>query len=467
MIRNGHNPVVLADHPLVRAWFDESQATIRAVLVRQRVWQRSATLLGHAQERPTLSVLPELSFRGSLWAELQSISHPVTLCTSKRELDPTPCLAIASVSLDNPFTYLDKGGRFHRDNVAEQEVVLRRARRLHTARRARRPAGHLAAVGALLRRPEDLDLSGSGAGSRGPDLQARVEHPNQSRYVFNVHGSRGDYVAVVRPPTSRAFTWPAAARSGGRDRPVAPTPAARAAAVRLGRRRRPWRRWRPRRSRRRRRQRQRRHRVRGGPVRCGAAEEDHLQRRRRRGGRRLGRIRRFRRLWWQRSGGVDPRRRRWQHHRRRSWLRRRPPGKPGREWLGRIARAGGRSRTRHRPARSLKLRTLPACHRPGTRVADLTVGAVKPGVTLRAYARYSSFASMRRFCWRPSSVSLGAMGCSSPKPTASSRFLSMGATRCSCGTLARAFPTASCWPWRSPRCRCGPRSRRARPSWGP
>jgi len=38
---------------------------------------------------------------------------------------------------------------------------------------------------------------------------------------------------------------------------------------------------------------------------------------------------------------------------------------------------------------------------------------------------YSSFASMRRFFWRPSSVLLGAMGRSSPKPTASSRFLSM------------------------------------------
>jgi hypothetical protein len=43
----------------------------------------------------------------------------------------------------------------------------------------------------------------------------------------------------------------------------------------------------------------------------------------------------------------------------------------------------------------------------------------------RPEGRYSSFASIRRFFWRPSSVSLGAMGCSSPKPTASSRFLSM------------------------------------------
>jgi hypothetical protein len=199
VIRNGHNPVALADHRLVRAWFDESQATIRAVLVRRRVWQRSATLLGYAQERPTLSVLPELSFRGSLWAELQSISHPVTLCTSKRALDPTPCIAIASVSLDNPFTYLDKGGLFHfRDKVAEQEVVPLAAHDTFTLPVALdgQPAVSLQ-WGLSYERPDDLDISGSGAGSRGPDLQVRVEHPNQRRYVFTVRGSRGDYVAVV------------------------------------------------------------------------------------------------------------------------------------------------------------------------------------------------------------------------------------------------------------------------------
>ena len=76
VMRDGYNRVVLEDHHLVRAWFDESKAAIRNVLVRQRVWQQSATLLGYAQQRPTLSVLPELSFRGSLWADLQSILAP-------------------------------------------------------------------------------------------------------------------------------------------------------------------------------------------------------------------------------------------------------------------------------------------------------------------------------------------------------------------------------------------------------
>ena len=47
------------------------------------------------------------------------------------------------------------------------------------------------------------------------------------------------------------------------------------------------------------------------------------------------------------------------------------------------------------------------------------------GCPQRTAWRYSSFASMRRFFWRPSSVPLGAMGRASPKPTASSRFLSI------------------------------------------
>ena len=207
VIRNGHNPVVLADHRLVRAWFDESQATIRGVMVRQQVWQRSATLLGYAQTRPTLSVLPELSFRGSLWAELQSISHPVTLCTSSgRSIRPRA--SPSSVSLDNPFTYLDKGGRFHfRDNVAEQEVVPLAARDTFTlpVALAGQPAVSLQ-WGLSYERPEDLDFSGSGAGSRGPDLDVRVDHPNQGRYVFTVNGARGGLRRGRRGHRSRAVS---------------------------------------------------------------------------------------------------------------------------------------------------------------------------------------------------------------------------------------------------------------------
>src|ERR1043165_5488400 len=43
VVRDGHNGVSLAEHPLVRAWFDERVATIRHVLVRQPVGRGTAT----------------------------------------------------------------------------------------------------------------------------------------------------------------------------------------------------------------------------------------------------------------------------------------------------------------------------------------------------------------------------------------------------------------------------------------
>ena len=52
------------------------------------------------------------------------ISRPVTLCGPKHDLDPSPCVAVDDVTLDNPFAYLDKGGAFHfRDNVTLPEIV--------------------------------------------------------------------------------------------------------------------------------------------------------------------------------------------------------------------------------------------------------------------------------------------------------------------------------------------------------
>ena len=90
----------------------------------------------------------------------------MTLCTSKRALDPTPCIAIASVSLDNPFTYLDKGGAFHfRDNVAEQEVVPLAARDAFTLPVALggQPAVSLQ-WGLSYERPDDLESQRLGRG---------------------------------------------------------------------------------------------------------------------------------------------------------------------------------------------------------------------------------------------------------------------------------------------------------------
>ncbi|HJX62863.1 MAG TPA: hypothetical protein VJ860_02810, partial [Polyangia bacterium] len=124
IIREGHNRIALGKHPLLSASLDGHKTLVRGVLIRQSVWDRSATLLGYAEGRSTLSVLPEVSFRGSLWAKLQSISRPVSLCGHKRDLDPSPCIAVEDVTLDNPVAYRDREGDFHfKDHVGLSEVV--------------------------------------------------------------------------------------------------------------------------------------------------------------------------------------------------------------------------------------------------------------------------------------------------------------------------------------------------------
>jgi len=80
--------------------------------------------VGSAAGRSNLSVLPELSFRGALWAKLQSMSRPVSLCGHKRDLDPSPCIAVEDVTVDNPVAYRDREGDFHfKDHVDLSEVM--------------------------------------------------------------------------------------------------------------------------------------------------------------------------------------------------------------------------------------------------------------------------------------------------------------------------------------------------------
>ena len=124
LMREGHNRIALYEYPLVQASFDPRKIPARGVLVRQQVWAQRSTLLGYAAGRSDLSVIPELSFHDALWARLQAISRPVSVCGHKADLDPSPCIAIADLSLDNPFAYLDRGGAFHfRDNVGTAEIL--------------------------------------------------------------------------------------------------------------------------------------------------------------------------------------------------------------------------------------------------------------------------------------------------------------------------------------------------------
>jgi hypothetical protein len=193
VVRTGHNRIALPAHPLDRAWFDERNATIRNVLVRQHVWPQTATLLGYAQQRPTLSVLPELSFRGTLWAELEGVSRPVTLCTPANALDPTPCIDVSDVQLDNSFAYLDRGCAFHfRDDISENEILAQAASNAFPlpVRIGGVPAVSLL-WGLAFERPENIDIT------NGPNLFVRIDHPAENRYVYTVSGPTGTYHAVV------------------------------------------------------------------------------------------------------------------------------------------------------------------------------------------------------------------------------------------------------------------------------
>jgi hypothetical protein len=207
LLREGHNRIVLARHPLLSAAFDGRKSLVRGVLVCQSVWARTATLLGYAEGRPDLSVLPELSLRGALWAQFQSISRPVSLCERKRDLDPSPCIAVSDVTLDNPFAYLDKGGAFHfRDNVGMGDVVALSSNSnfLLPVRIGGQPAVSLV-WGLLYERPEDLLFAGLPPGGAGPGLHVRVERPTATRFVFSTSAPQGPYAAVVEASNIRDF----------------------------------------------------------------------------------------------------------------------------------------------------------------------------------------------------------------------------------------------------------------------
>ena len=207
ILREGHNRVVLAEHPLLSARLDGRKTLVRGVLVRQRVWAQTATLLGYAAGRSDLSVLPELSFRGALWAKLQSISRPVSLCEHKRDLDPSPCIAPADVAIDNPFAYLDKGGAFHfRDNVRLGEVIpLAKNRNFLLPVRIGGQAAVSLDWGLSYQRPDDLVFNGTGWGGAGPRLKVRVERPTATRFVFSASTAQGTYAAVVEASNIHDF----------------------------------------------------------------------------------------------------------------------------------------------------------------------------------------------------------------------------------------------------------------------
>ena len=353
---DGHNRVVLDDHRLVRAWFDESQATIRDV---RRPPAGLATVRHAArltQATPDAVGAPEsCRFGAACGRSCNRSPHPVTLCTSKRALDPTPCIAIArSPSTIRLRTH--KGGRFHfRDNVAEQEVVPLAARDAFTLPVALdgQPAVSLqwglsianvpkisisAARARAAAVPTSTFASSTGArvdmcspftvppgtrrrgrGRRPPAL-SRGE-PRRDRVEAGWSGSPGVSGASGGDCGSGGNGGP-----GGDGGDGGPGGEGGNVNVVI---------------------------ARGLAPRCGAADSRSSSAPAARRGRRLGRIGRFRR---RRGSGrsasthLDSA----AHRRRRCWLRRRPPPEArARAAPDGLAGRAGASGTRHRPGRSL------------------------------------------------------------------------------------------------------------------
>lgn len=207
LIREGHNRIALKEHPLLSATLDASKTVVRDVLVRQHVWTQNATLLGYAATRSTLSVLPEVSFRRALWAKLQKLSRPVSVCEHWKNLDPSPCIAAEDVSLDNPVAYRGSGGDFHfKDEIGVREIVAlaKNDKFVLPVKIGGRPAASLD-WGLSYEKPDDLAFDGPSSGGVGPSLRVRVERPTATRFVFSVTAPQGTYTAVVEASNIHDF----------------------------------------------------------------------------------------------------------------------------------------------------------------------------------------------------------------------------------------------------------------------
>jgi hypothetical protein len=208
VLKLGAYRISLTEHPPVRGWLDKRRVPMRGVLVRQHVWNQTATLLGYTGDRPGVSVLPELSLRDALMVQVRGISLPITLCRPPERLDPTPCIAPADVKLENAAAYLDAGGSFH----FVDQLTMREAVAL-----AQEESGLVLPVtvggrpllsfewALYYERPENLVFPGGSAGERGPDISVGVDHRERDRFFFTVWAPGRSYLAVVEARDIASF----------------------------------------------------------------------------------------------------------------------------------------------------------------------------------------------------------------------------------------------------------------------
>ena len=207
VMKQGVNAISLTANPIVRGWIDTTKVPMRGVLVRQQLQQQTATLLGYSGDRPGVSVLPELKLRGALLVQAKDISQPITLC-APGQLDPTPCISVQQVKLDNPDAYLDKGGAFHFvDHIYMRDAVNLAQMRDKFVLPVSIGGQRLCSFEWQLyyERPDDLVFNGSRAGGNGPNLGIAVDYRDPLRFIYTVSSGGVPYLAVVERADASLF----------------------------------------------------------------------------------------------------------------------------------------------------------------------------------------------------------------------------------------------------------------------
>jgi len=207
VMASGRNPVDTTRHAPSAAWLDEGHVKVRGVLVRQDLWKQTATLLAYEGEQPGASVIPSLNLRGALYARIDGLKDPVTLCAPPDALDVTPCLLPAAIKPKVPIVYVDAEGLLH----FVERVTSRDAMRL-VYDTPNLPLPFEVGGRTLLtiewpivfEQPEPLVFSGPTSG-RGPDLRVVIERRYSPRLIFEVSSPQGKLAGVVEARDAESF----------------------------------------------------------------------------------------------------------------------------------------------------------------------------------------------------------------------------------------------------------------------
>jgi hypothetical protein len=207
VVATGRYAIDTARHRPTAAWVDESRSRVRGIVVRQDVWNQTATLLAYAGDKPGSQVIPSLDLRGAFYARVDGLKDPVTLCAPPDALDVSPCLLPTELHPTVPIIYVDPEGLLH----FVERITSRDAIRLVydtpnlplPVEVAGRPLLTLEWPIAF-ELPDALVFSGPASG-RGPDLRVTIERRYSPRILFEVASPSGPLAGVVEAKDVESF----------------------------------------------------------------------------------------------------------------------------------------------------------------------------------------------------------------------------------------------------------------------